>query len=295
MTRQGIPQFYRQRFLLALLQMFNCELHRTDFQKYLFLVNQEFALSKEHYAFLPYNFGPFSFQAYADIRRLSDLGLLSIDETVKMKSSTDYLACLKDIDRIALERVYIKYGEMRGKDLIKDVYLKYPYYAVKSKIFADVVNEEIVLPSFETNQSMFSIGYEGRTIDQYLNTLVSQNVSTLIDVRKNPLSMKYGFSKSTLFNATKNLGIEYIHIPELGIESKERQNLNNFSDYNNLFDEYEVKILSKAEKPLKKIVELFDKGQRIALTCFEKDKDYCHRLRVTNKIDKETGCITRHL
>ncbi len=295
MTNQRLPHFYRQRYLMALLQVFNCELQQTDFQKYLFLANQEFTLSKEHYGFLPYNYGPFSFQAYADIRRLSNLGLLSIGKAVKLEYKTDYLSCLKNIDRAALEGVYAQYREVKGKSLIKEVYSKYPYFAQNSKIRAQILNEKIKLPSLEISQSLFSIGYEGRTIDQYLNTLIGENVSVLIDVRKNPISMKYGFSKGTLFNATKNLGIKYIHLPELGIESSKRHNLDTFSDYSRLFDEYEEEVLVRTKKTLEEIVELFNRGHRLALTCFERDKQFCHRSRITNHIEKEIGCTTRHL
>jgi hypothetical protein len=49
------PQFYRQRFLLALLYFFDKKLTKTDFQKYLFLYQQEYAQGNETYYFLPYN------------------------------------------------------------------------------------------------------------------------------------------------------------------------------------------------------------------------------------------------
>lgn len=34
---------------------------------------------------------------------------------------------------------------------------------------------------------------------------------------KNPISMKYGFSKSQLQNACEGVGISYNHFPDLGI------------------------------------------------------------------------------
>ena len=71
----------------------------------------------------------------------------------------------------------------------------------------------------------------------------------LCDVRKNPLSRKYGFSKSTLSETLNKLGIEYTHLGALGIASEKRQYLNAQSDYDRLFDEYENTILAQNKKP----------------------------------------------
>ena len=85
---------------------------------------------------------------------------------------------------------------------------------------------------------LFTIGYEGLSIDAYLNRLITNQVAMLVDVRKNPISMKYGFSKMQLVNATAKAGISYIHIPDLGIPSRLRQNLKSVSAYQELFEYY---------------------------------------------------------
>ncbi|WP_348602891.1 DUF488 family protein [Bartonella tribocorum] len=41
----------------------------------------------------------------------------------------------------------------------------------------------------------FTIGYEGKSLENYLNCLLENNIKILCDVRKNPISRKYGFSK----------------------------------------------------------------------------------------------------
>jgi uncharacterized protein (DUF488 family) len=57
--------------------------------------------------------------------------------------------------------------------------------------------------------------------------------------------MKYGFSKSQLEKACDGVGVKYIHIPELGIDSDKRQVLNTQTDYDNLFMSYRNDILPK--------------------------------------------------
>ncbi|MCB1194143.1 MAG: DUF488 family protein [Leptospiraceae bacterium] len=85
---------------------------------------------------------------------------------------------------------------------------------------------------------MFTIGYEGKSIEEFINSLIKENIRALCDVRNNPLSMKYGFSKGQLKKITNNFKIEYFHIPGLGIPSQKRKNLSTNEDYLNLFKSY---------------------------------------------------------
>src|SRR5690349_23142531 len=68
-------------------------------------------------------------------------------------------------------------------------------------------------------------------------------IKVLVDVRKNPISMKYGFSKTKLAEYTRIAGITYIHIADLGIPSDLRQDLHNQESYQRLFDVYFTQIL----------------------------------------------------
>ena len=123
---------------------------------------------------------------------------------------------------------------------------------------------------------MFTIGYEGITIEAYLNKLIQNDIRLLCDVRNNPLSRKYGFSKTTLSNILQELNIEYVHIPELGIVSEKRKDLKEQTDYKALFDEYN-KALPEKKMYVDQVFDLLCDQKRIALTCFEKDPNLCHR------------------
>jgi uncharacterized protein (DUF488 family) len=63
---------------------------------------------------------------------------------------------------------------------------------------------------------LYTIGYEGQTVEAFLQRLLAQGVLALIDVRELPLSRKPGFSKNALASALQRHGIEYIHMPALG-------------------------------------------------------------------------------
>ena len=148
----------------------------------------------------------------------------------------------------------------------------------------------------QTEKCLFTIGYEGRSIDEYLNLLIKHNIKILLDVRKNPISRKYGFSKKTLQKTTENLGIEYLHIPELGISSQLRQNLNTKEDYEKLFSLYKKKILPLRENELKQIITNLNRKKRVALTCFESDPSFCHRHCIAASLKRlNPGMNIKHL
>jgi len=69
---------------------------------------------------------------------------------------------------------------------------------------------------------VFTIGYEGSTVSEFLAALESAGVERVIDVRALPLSRRPGFSKSPLKAALEEAGIEYVHLKALGTPAEGR-------------------------------------------------------------------------
>jgi uncharacterized protein (DUF488 family) len=133
---------------------------------------------------------------------------------------------------------------------------------------------------------LYTIGYEGVSLEQYLNKLIGKDVKVLVDVRKNPMSMKYGFTKRQLLKACEAVSIQYVHFPEVGIVSEERQELSCQADYDCLFDKYRQETLPHTNSTQEKILQLLKDKQRIALTCFEPNICQCHRKHLAEAIIK---------
>lgn len=291
MNQELVSLNYRQKTLIGLLSAFGGHLSNTDFQKYLFLFTQEFE-KEPSFEFVPYRFGGFSFQSYADKRRLVEVGALVDEDGWQLQDG--FLAKNGLFDEDAFSRCYDKYSALKGTKLIQDVYRRYPYYAIKSEIAAKHMNTQEMSAIADARPAddspcFFTIGYEGSSFEGYLNRLIKSNVKTLVDVRRNPLSRKYGFSKKTLSDTAKHLGIGYVHIPELGIASDKRQELNTQADYDRLFDSYEKQELKRNTKALQNLFDLFLKDKRIAITCFEAHVCMCHRGRVAKAISALPG------
>ena len=296
--------YYRRKILLAVLEAFGGSVNNLKFQKYLFLIMER--LRKKYYYFVPYKYGCFSFESYSDKRSLNDYlkedknGWVLTCSGVNKDYQFVYEITQEDKEQILA--VKTEYGKLSQSKLLNIIYSRYPYYAINSEIIARAnlnAEEKKEIENSKPKQEekcLFTLGYEGRSIDEYLNILIKNNIKILCDVRKNPLSRKYGFSKNSLQKNTQNLGIEYLHIPELGIQSNLRNNLNTKQDYRNLFSFYEKRVIPENETELNNIVTILNTKKRIALTCFEVEPDMCHRNCISSALKKKNSKIKiKHL
>jgi len=282
--------FYRRKIILALLQLFDGKLDKVRLQKLLFLFTQRQA--KSEYDFIPYRFGCYSYSANADMTTMVSKGMLGEDEKSFEKiDKIDYLKQIKAIDLKLLKEVKASYGEMSAQALMKHTYLNFPFYAIKSEVAENILTKEELEKVKQSKPKadktvLFTIGYEGISLEKYLVRLLKNDVKVLVDVRNNPLSMKFGFSKSQLKKYCVSLGIDYVHIPEVGIQSDQRQELNTQSDYDKLFSVYRENNLSKTTDSQIHILNLLKEHKRIALTCFEANICQCHRKHLAEAIEK---------
>jgi len=139
----------------------------------------------------------------------------------------------------------------------------------------------------KTQSSFYTIGYEGRKIEEFLGNLSEHNVQTIVDVREIPLSRKKGFSKNALQQKLAECGIEYIHIKALGSPSNLRKKVYKDKDYDYFFDNYE-KHLENCQEELECLYKVIEEKVS-CLLCFEGNPAYCHRSSVANKISRLNG------
>jgi uncharacterized protein (DUF488 family) len=285
--------FYRRKIILALLELFGGELEKIRLQKLLFLFSQNQA--KPEYEFIPYKYGCYSYSANADLTTMvrKDILAETTNSFIK-KEKINYLSIIKPDDKSRLLSTKKLYGDMNSDALMKHTYRNFPYWAINSIKASDLLTTDeldtIEMEKIHTSKTvLFTIGYEGSSLEGYLNRLVKNGVKLLIDVRNNPLSMKFGFSKSQLKRYVESLGIAYIHIPEVGIISDQRQELNTQSDYDSLFRKYRKENLPKTKAAQERIYFLLKENKRIALTCFEADICQCHRKHLAEAIEQSPG------
>jgi len=272
---------YRRKILLSLLQVFDNQLEKINLQKLLLLFSN--LQAKADFDFVPYKYGCFSFQANADLGTLSKYGLVTTTEQFwKKETPENFLVALRKSDADCIQVIKQLYGQKTSDELIALTYRKFPYYAIKSKIAGKILDESalaIVNAQIPTSSKkcLFTIGYEGVSLEAYLNKLIKLDVKVLCDVRKNSFSMKYGFSKSQLKTACEGVGIQFYHFPEVGIDSADRRNLQNRADRDRLFQQYTSEVIPRTQSTQENILDLLHKHHRVAITCFEAQSCDCHR------------------
>lgn len=130
---------------------------------------------------------------------------------------------------------------------------------------------------------LVSIGYEGRTIGELVGELVDQHVDVLVDVRLTPLSRKPGLSKRKLSEHLADAGIVYLHLKALGNPKHNREPFwqGRVVDGCQLFDD-----LLSAPEPQSALetIAALTASSTVAVLCFERDHDRCHRQVVTTRV-----------
>ena len=133
---------YRQKVLLALIDVFGGTIDRLYLQKMLFLLSQR--QEKPIYEFVPYYYGGFSFTAQWDINALFRKGFLAVDKhTVTLVQKHPQLFdSVTERDMHFLHELCQQYRYKARNDLLRELYEQYPYYAQQSKILDEILDDE---------------------------------------------------------------------------------------------------------------------------------------------------------
>src|SRR5439155_10722367 len=123
---------------------------------------------------------------------------------------------------------------------------------------------------------IFTIGYEGTTVPEFIKALKTAGVERVIDVRALPLSRRPGFSKTPLRHALSEAGIDYVHLKALGTPPAGREAARKHRD-----EELKRIYANQLELPeaIVQAAQMLDLAAEMpsALMCMERDPTHCHR------------------
>ena len=143
---------------------------------------------------------------------------------------------------------------------------------------------------------IFTIGYEGATMPEFLAALTKAGVAQVIDVRQLPLSRRPGFSKSPLSAALAEQGIGYVHLKALGTPKPGRDAAKK-GDRATLKAVYAGQLeLPEAQAEGARMLALAEE-KTSALLCFERDPAMCHRTLLMTAVGQGwevTDLFVRH-
>jgi uncharacterized protein (DUF488 family) len=141
--------------------------------------------------------------------------------------------------------------------------------------------------------ALYTLGYEGSAIEDFLAALQRAKIELVVDVRALPLSRKPGFSKTVLAKTLEKEGIGYAHRVALGTPKPIRARYKSDGDFAVLSRDFH-KYLAHQELALAELVDLV-KGKRACLVCFEADPALCHRSIVAEEARKRGASKVVHL
>jgi len=141
---------------------------------------------------------------------------------------------------------------------------------------------------------LFTIGYEGAEIADFLATLVGHGISQVIDVRDIPISRKRGFSKNRLREALAEHGIEYLHLKGLGDPKagREAARAGKFAAFRAIYGKHlQTPVAQAAMEEARGTA-----ASRVScLLCFERSNENCHRSIVADRLARHNKFNVQHI
>lgn len=141
--------------------------------------------------------------------------------------------------------------------------------------------------------NIFTFGYEGLSIDDFIARLTAREVRQVLDVREMPLSRKRGFSKKAFALALESAGIGYIHLRVLGCPRPIRNRYKVDEDWTAYVENFQI-YLGEQHAAINELTKLA-KRKTTCLVCFEADFNRCHRSLVARASYKIGGPEVYHL
>ncbi len=132
---------------------------------------------------------------------------------------------------------------------------------------------------------IFTIGYEGVSIDAFIAALQKAGIETLVDVRAVAISRRKGFSKTALSERLQAENIRYVHLRALGDPKpgREAARAGRYREFERIYDAHLD--TPTAQASLTEAGELVANSTS-ALMCFEADATHCHRTVIARRLAK---------
>jgi uncharacterized protein (DUF488 family) len=282
----------RQQLLLEVLRLAGGRAPHVALMKWLFLLVHESDWGRRNspYDFVPYQYGPFSFVAYHDLRVLGDQGVLAEAEG-EVRFATRARITLPSTARGAASAIMDRYGSMTVDDLLGHVYSAYPWYAVLSKRL-DLAPPPPARPV--APPKVYTVGYAGHSIDGLLDLLLRAGLAGVADVRDTPFSRCFGFSRGPLTGHLEKLGLDYLPFPELGVPAAERNGERPAASRRVLLETYRARVETEQGSIVQALCDAVS-SRPIALLCMESRANECHRSVLASVVAEHTGLPVEHL
>ena len=122
---------------------------------------------------------------------------------------------------------------------------------------------------------IYTVGYEGLTPEGLVKLLAGARITSVFDVRLNPVSRKPGFSRRRLEATLADAGIDYVHDKTLGNPIDNRASFK-AGDAAPGRARMRAILDNEASDALERVIDRAAR-ERVALLCVEREHVRCHR------------------
>lgn len=142
-------------------------------------------------------------------------------------------------------------------------------------------------------KQIYTFGYEGLSLEAFIQRLKSTNVNCVVDVRAVPLSRKRGFSKKSFAAALASAGIKYVHLLPMGCPKETRDRYRETGNWNAYTRAFLTYLAGQTSTIRELAVTVM--AENCCLVCFEADFDRCHRTFVARAVARISGYSVTHI
>lgn len=135
---------------------------------------------------------------------------------------------------------------------------------------------------------VYTVGYEGRSFEEFAEMLMGSGVKQVFDVRRNPVSIRKEFSRDHLKRSLSRYGIWYMPFSDLGppyaMRKRYKSGIISFREFSEVYFEHLI-----TNAGILYCLEELATLRRSALMCFERDWRGCHRSIIARQMAWERG------
>jgi uncharacterized protein (DUF488 family) len=142
-------------------------------------------------------------------------------------------------------------------------------------------------------RKVFSLGYEGKSLDEYVRLLKAHGIGLVADVRETPWSFKKGFSRTPLSERLAAEGIQYVHVKSAGNPSRHRKQGLPQTEVIELYKRH-LDANPDCLDEISALIEGCDEGE-VCLLCFENKPHDCHRKVILDRLVSKGELTSHHI
>lgn len=133
------------------------------------------------------------------------------------------------------------------------------------------------------------VGYEGRSVEEFLGLMQDQRVQVLVDARLIPRCSRRGFSRNALAECLEAIGVSYVHYEVLGVPEFDQVGFRGDpASVAAATSRYRARLNTPVAQRVIRDLVAVSRHRRVAVMTMFADAARCHRGTLMAEIERRT-------